>query len=124
MSKALADARRSAGGGGGGGGGGGTGGAGTGGATLGVYAQIVNRTIKRNWRFPQMGARESLTATVELHIDKDGRILRYALVRSSGRPNYDASALKAVAETGNLPAPPPGLTTLQLNFKSEELAGR
>lgn len=60
-------------GGGGGGGGGGSGGGG-GGATMAVYAQIVNKVVKANWRFPQMAAKEHLTATVELQIDKTGRI--------------------------------------------------
>ncbi|MFZ5811767.1 MAG: energy transducer TonB, partial [Thermodesulfobacteriota bacterium] len=126
LAKDIAALRRSVSGGGGGQGGvgpgGGGGGGGGGGATLQVYAQIVNRIIKQNWRFPQMAANDNLLAVVELQIGKDGRILQYQLVQSSGRPNFDASALKAVAETESLPPPPlPSLSVLQLNFNSREL---
>ncbi len=124
MSKALADAKRMAGAGGGGGGGGAAGaggGGGGGGVTMGVYAQIVNREVKKNWRFPQTGAKQPLLAVVEVHIDKDGRIQDYRLVQSSGAPVFDASTVKSVADTQTLPPPPTGLTVLQLRFSSQEL---
>ena len=108
------------GGGGGGGGAGGGGGGGGSGVTMGVYAQIVNREVKKNWRFPQ-GAKQQLLAVVEVRIDKDGRIQSYHLVQSSGQANFAASTVKSVAETETLPPPPTGLTILQLRFSSQEL---
>ena len=88
---------------------------------MGVYAQIVNREVKKNWRFPQSGAKQVLLAIVEVHIEKDGRIQNYKLVQTSGQASFDASAVKSVAETEVLPEPPAGLSVLQLRFSSQEL---
>ena len=101
----------------GGGGGGGGGGAG---ATLQVYAGIVEKLIKQNWRFPQF-TNLKLVCVVELQIDRDGRIQSVRLVSTSGRPDFDNSALRAVQDTENLPKPPSAnLGRLELTFNSQE----
>ncbi|MBF0515425.1 MAG: TonB C-terminal domain-containing protein, partial [Desulfovibrionaceae bacterium] len=87
---------------------------------LSVYAAIVEREIKKNWRFPNFGGLK-LVCVVELRIASDGSIDNFHVVQSSGRPEFDASAMKAVQETEKLPPPPnASLSMLQLNFNSQE----
>ena len=87
-----------------------------------VYAQMVEQIIKEHWRYPMVGGRETRTAQVEIHMDQDGLILDSVLTASSGRPDFDASALKAVAEAKELPAPPTEeLRVIRINFNLQEL---
>ena len=106
-------------------------GAGTGNATGGassedgliaIYAKLVEMAVKENWRFPRLHSERVLVAKVEIHVNPDGGILDYKLLVSSGRPDFDASALKAVDETKQLPIPPrPDLSVLRINFNLQEL---
>lgn len=93
-------------------------GAGVGGATLvQVYAAIVEKTVKQNWRYPAVGMDQNLVAQVELRIDPQGRIIGSDLVKSSGRADFDSSALRAVRETEQLPPPPQeNLRIIRINF--------
>ena len=87
-----------------------------------LYARLVETAVKENWRFPRIHSEEVLVARVEIHINPDGGILDYKLLVSSGRPDFDASALKAVDETKQLPIPPrPDLSVLRINFNLQEL---
>lgn len=87
-----------------------------------VYAQMVESRIKAHWRYPQVGARPDLSAVVEIQLSADGRVLGSRVVRSSGRPDFDASTERAVEEAGQLPAPPrPDLRTLLITFNLQEL---
>jgi colicin import membrane protein len=87
-----------------------------------VYAQMVESRIKANWRFPHMGSRPDLIAVVEVQLAADGRILGSKVIRSSGRPDFDASTERAIEETGQLPAPPRAdLRTLRITFNLQEL---
>jgi colicin import membrane protein len=80
----------------------------------------VEKLIKQNWRFPQF-ANLKLVCVVELQITREGRIQSTRLVQSSGRSDFDNSALRAVQETENLPQPPsPSLSRLELTFNSQE----
>ncbi|MDQ7832532.1 MAG: energy transducer TonB [Desulfovibrionaceae bacterium] len=98
-------------------------GGGGGGATLQVYAHIVTMIIKKNWRFSSKDAGGKQGAVVELHIGKDGRILKYVLVQSSGMPAYDTSVLNAVKAAEALPPPPlPSLSVLNVNFSPSDVA--
>ncbi|GAB6057230.1 cell envelope integrity protein TolA [Desulfonatronum parangueonense] len=87
-----------------------------------VYAQIVENRVKANWRFPKGGSRQDLSATLDISVDRDGRVLGSRIVRSSGRADFDASAERAVEETGQLPSPPrPDLRTIRITFNLQEL---
>lgn len=109
--------RESAGGGGGGGGSGGPSG------TVQVYASIVENIIKKNWRYPAIGQSEELFATVEIKIDASGGITDRRLVWGSGKPEFDASVLKAVAQTEKLPPPPTeDIAKITINFNLQELS--
>jgi colicin import membrane protein len=82
----------------------------------------VERAIKKNWRFPVVGRDKNLVAVVEIRISKAGQILESRVAQSSGRPDFDNSALKAVTETKDLPPPPSdSLEALRINFNLQEL---
>ncbi|SDB47291.1 TolA protein [Desulfonatronum thiosulfatophilum] len=87
-----------------------------------VYAQIVENRIKAQWRFPKGGSRQDLSTTLEIQVDRDGRVLGSRVIRSSGRADFDASTERAVEETGQLPPPPrPDLRTIRITFNLQEL---
>lgn len=86
-----------------------------------VYLDIVAQTIKKHWSYPGYGADESLLASVEVTIAKDGTITGYRLVHSSGRESYDDSVLRAVADTERVPAPQrDDLRVITINFNPME----
>ena len=87
-----------------------------------IYAQMVESRIKAHWRFPQIASRPDLSATIEITLGLDGQVQATRVVRSSGRPDFDASTERAVEEAGQLPPPPrPDLRTLRITFNLQEL---
>ncbi len=111
LQAALAEVRGSVGAGAGTGTGAGTGdgtGEGAGGGGGGGYAQQAAAIIRPNWRFPRIGSID-MVATVELTVAPNGKILAARLLQSSGRADYDASVLRAIQDTAELPPLPAGL---------------
>lgn len=123
VAKALADLRNSQQGGTGRGGrGSGTGG--DGGGHEGAYLRAMTQIIKEHWAYPILNDKVVLQAQVEITLDSRGQIRNFILTRSSGRPDFDASTMKAVDETRlteQLPEPPSDLRTIRINFNSQEL---
>ena len=58
---------------------------------------------------------------VEIDIDDSGAIVGSRVVESSGRSDFDASAMQAVAETKVFPKPPLGIRRLVIRFNLNEL---
>ncbi len=78
------------------------------------YLGLVVRQLRQGYRLPTtLGERERLflTGTVVLHIEADGRVSRYELVKRSGNPAFDEALERAVRET-RLPPPPAALRDL------------
>ena len=87
-----------------------------------IYSVQVVAAIRPNWRFPSLPGTEDLMARVRIRIAPDGTIREYMITAPSGRPEFDASVLKAVEETVQLPAPPrPDLEYIDVNFNLSEL---
>ena len=87
-----------------------------------VYAQLVEGRVKAHWRYPQVASRQDLSVTLEIRLTMDGQVMETRVVRSSGRPDFDASTERAVEEAGLLPPPPrPDLRTLRITFNLQEL---
>lgn len=87
-----------------------------------VYAQMVESRVKAHWRFLLVGSQPDLSATLEIQLSADGRIVGSNVVRSSGRSDFDASTERAVEEAGQLPPPPrPDLRVLRITFNLQEL---
>ena len=106
------------------------GGVGTGGGQGGAnpemaYLRYVGNLVKQNWTMPSIAlGRQDMIAVVQLDLDRDGRILSFQLVQSSGRSEFDISAQKAVALTQSnevLEPPPTGRPlTFTITFNSME----
>lgn len=104
----------------GGGSGSGAGGSGTG--LMSVYGDIVKQVIKRNWRYPAFGTENNVAVQLEIKIDAQGKITGARVITPSGKPDFDDSALRAVAETQQLPPPrTKSLDTLHITFNLQEL---
>jgi colicin import membrane protein len=107
---------------GGAGGGKGTGAGGTGSGLMSVYGDIVKQVIKKNWRYPAFGTENNVAVTLEIRIDPQGKILSSKVVAPSGKPDFDDSTMRAVAETETLPPPRvKTLDTLRITFNLQEL---
>lgn len=86
-----------------------------------LYALTIKDIVKKNWRFPQMATRDQLVTKVRIILSPDGAIMDAKVVASSGRPDFDASTLRAVADTKQLPKPPtPDIAEITISFNSHE----
>jgi colicin import membrane protein len=104
-----------------GGGGGPAGSTGTGYGSLDAYGRVVEQLIKSNWRFPSATAKNALVTQIEIRIAVDGSISGFRVLGTSGRQDYDASAVRAIQDTKQLPPPPnPDLSVLIINFNNQE----
>lgn len=87
-----------------------------------VYALIVGQAIKKNWRYPTFSGDANLVVTVEMVLDAEGKILSSKVVESSGNPEFDSSALRAIKETEYVERPRTDRDRLlRINFNSQEL---
>lgn len=87
-----------------------------------VFTAIVAQQIKRNWRWPDYASNSNLVCVVELTIDAQGMIADSRLASTSGRPEFDNSALRAVKETEQVAQPPARrLQKVLVKFNSQEL---
>lgn len=125
VEQALAQARKKSGGTRGGGGGEG---AGPGGGALGdVYMGQVMLAVRPNWGFASTG-RKNLVCVVKVKVDMQGKVEQTTVTKSSGNPQYDASAVNAIIRTSNAGdfPPPPNInfTDLDIVFTIDELTGR
>lgn len=106
------------------GGGGGSGSGPGGGGIYDVYVGQVILAVQPNWSMPTY-SRENLVAGVRIRLAPDGGVLDCRIEQSSGRPDFDASAVNAVLRTKKLPPPPtPAQQDLLINFNAQQLAGR
>jgi colicin import membrane protein len=84
------------------------------------YATQVIRAIRQNWRFPRL-SNVVLATTVELKVNKAGDILSSRMLNGSGRSDFDASVMRAIEDTKNLPPLPETLdATLAITFYNTE----
>ncbi len=126
VERALAEAKRRAGGTGGGGGGEGEGAGG--GGIYDVFLGQVMLAVRPNWMYAN-ASRASLVCVVHVRLDAGGGIVgEPQLARSSGNAQFDASAVNAVRRTGaqgEFPPPPnPQYQELDLVFNLSDLMGR
>lgn len=125
VERALAEAKRNAGGYGGGGGGEGDGPGG--GGLLDVYMGQVLMAVRANWQYTS-ASRTTLVCAVQVRVDATGKVLQARIEQSSGNALYDTTAVNAVMRTGasgQFPEPPgPEYQDLILTFNSNEMMGR
>mgnify|MGYP006280457445 FL=1 len=85
------------------------------------YGSLVKNLIKKQWRFPGVDDSGSLKARVEIQVNADGKIIDSTLLDPSGRPDFDRSVLKAIAETKQALPVPEDITTIEVTFHSREI---
>jgi protein TonB len=75
---------------------------------LGWYAQLIRDRLAQNWQTNGLNARmQSAPAIVNFHILRDGSIRDPKIVQSSGNPEIDNTALRAVYASNPLSPLPP-----------------
>jgi TonB family protein len=79
---------------------------------LGWYAELIRQRIAQNWATNGLDARSQINpAMVSFMILRDGHVRTPRIVQSSGNPNIDNTALRAVLQAdGALPPLPPQVT--------------
>jgi colicin import membrane protein len=88
---------------------------------VGTYLEYLQGEIRKNWRFPVMGSRD-WKATVEIRIDRSGRIVGHRLMSRSGREDFDASILRAIEQTELAHMPPATHSGVyEITFHHDEL---
>ena len=81
------------------------------GSRLGWYAEIVRERIAQKWLTNGLDPRsQNSPAIVSFTISRDGAIRDVRVLQSSGNPNIDNTASRAVYEASPLPALPPQIT--------------
>ncbi len=106
------------------GGGGGVGDGPGGGGLYDVYTGMVILAVRPNWSMPTY-SRENLIVHVRVVLDANGLVQTASIEQSSGRADFDASAVNAVIRTKQLPKPPsPAHQELVIAFNALEMAGR
>ena len=83
---------------------------------LGPYARKVQERVQSNWRTPEaeMTLRQKGWVVIHFNIQKDGRVTDLEVVRPSGIPSYDQSAMDALRSSNPLPPLPDVVTVPQL----------
>jgi len=90
-------------------------------ARFGRYYMAVFNKIQSAWVLPHYYEKEQLTATVEITIRADGRIVKTRFEKKSGNAEFDRSVMRAVQKANPLPPLPHGikepLLTLGIRFQ-------
>jgi periplasmic protein TonB len=91
------------------------------GTRLGWYAEIVRQRIAEQWQTNGLDARSQASpAIVSFTILRDGSIRDVRVIQSSGNPNIDNTAARAVYQANRLPPLPPQISensiTAQFTF--------
>lgn len=84
---------------------------------LGPYARKVQERVQSNWRTPEAQTilRQKGWVAIRFYIQKDGRVTDLQVIRPSGIPSYDQSALDALRSSNPLPPLPPEVTASRLS---------
>ena len=71
-----------------------------------TYIADVERQVHENWALPEWLSRKTLNAQVRARFDEKGAIISAQVVKSSGNPAFDETALAAVQKSSPVPPPP------------------
>ena len=83
---------------------------------LGPYARQVQERVQSNWHVPeaQMVLRQKGWVAIRFNIQKNGAVTDLQVIRTSGIPSYDQSAMDALRSSSPLPPLPSQVTVPQL----------
>lgn len=94
------------------------GGGGEGDPRLAAYEAQLWVLLQKAWVLPR-SADPGLSAAVEVEVASDGRILTHRMTQPSGDGSFDASVERAIRKFDRFPAPPPGVTGVEVRFHQE-----
>jgi TonB family protein len=91
---------------------------------FGEYFSRLRDIFYGSWTPPSVPDAASLVVTLKIRVKRDGRILGYELIKSSGNSLMDGSVLEAARQITEIPALPDGLgkediVEIPVNFKPE-----
>lgn len=91
---------------------------GKGGKRYSGYTAVVTSEIQKYYKQPaDLPTDLSLAVLLQLRLDEEGRLVEYKLMRSSGNPLFDESAIRALSNIKQLRRPPQGMSkTLTVKF--------
>lgn len=78
------------------------------------YTALITTHVQKFWAQPVFSAGTNLRARVLVKLSPTGRVLSKELIRSSGRKEFDTSAMEAVEAADPFPAPPDVLKRIAL----------
>lgn len=74
------------------------------GSEFSAYVQTVPGTIRPNWRLPDYLLKKDLRARIRIFLNANGSLVKSDIVESSGDPEFDERAIRAIKQT-NFPKP-------------------
>ena len=82
------------------------------------YYEEVGFAVRENFITPQWLESQNLSAFIEVTLDDGGKVLKKALIKSSGNEVFDNRAIEAVIKSEPLPTPPDRIKSLfyKINF--------
>jgi len=70
------------------------------------YYDLIRDRLQENWELPPWLARQSLSAQIQLYIDKKGRLANFKFMRTSGNKQFDDAVKRTLQESQPYPPPP------------------
>ncbi len=82
------------------------------------YYEEVGMAVRKHFVIPQWLDLTNLSATIEVTLDDEGRIITKSFIKESGNELFDQQALEAIIKAEPLPRPPDRLKKLfyKINF--------
>ncbi|MCY4321117.1 MAG: energy transducer TonB [Bdellovibrionaceae bacterium] len=75
-------------------------------STISLYANQVLSQVRRQWNLPAYLTNQSLSAQVEIRINKRGQIIDKQILKESNNKQFDSFVLKAIEGAEPFPSPP------------------
>jgi len=76
------------------------------------YLNDLDKHVKKHWDLPNFLARANLRASVLIHLDERGFVVKKEMTRSSGNQIFDQTVLASIERASPFPQPPKRLVNL------------
>lgn len=70
------------------------------------YLDQVRDRLQQNWALPIWLSRQNYSAQVQIYINRDGTLSRYAFIKPSGNPQFDEAIKRTLTESQPFAQPP------------------
>lgn len=78
------------------------------------YLDQVRDRLQQNWALPIWLSRQNYSAQVQIYINRDGTLSRFAFIKASGNPQFDEAIKRTLAESQPFAQPPAELQSALL----------